>query len=268
MESLVGLIEERARHLEDLLGVPVRPSVNPGALPRSCASDLAKYIDHTNLNLDARPADIDKLCDEAVRFGFTAVCVNGCYARQITKKLAGSEVKTCCVIGFPLGCMTTAAKISETRELVQLGVQEIDMVINCGWLKAGMYKEVYEDIKAVASVCHYGSKPATLKVILECTCLETDDLIIDSSLLSLAAGADFIKTSTGMHKAGGAKAEHVRIMRLVAGDKMKVKAAGGIRSAEAAQEMVCSGADRIGASASVAICGGRPRFSDFGLTSS
>lgn len=256
MESLACLIGERARYLEELLGVPVHPNVNTGALPRACADSLAKYIDHTNLNQDACPADIDKLCDEALKSGFAAVCVNGCYARQITKRLAGSKVKTCCVIGFPLGCMTIAAKISETRELVQLGVQEIDMVINCGWLKAGMYKEVYEDIKAIVDVCHYGSKRATLKVILECACLETDELIIDASLLSLAAGADFIKTSTGMHKAGGAKAEHVRIMRLVAGDKMKVKAAGGIRDADTAQEMVCSGADRIGASASIAICGG------------
>lgn len=256
MDSLADRIKERARYLEGILNVHIHPNIDTGALPRGRAADLAKYIDHTNLSLDARPADIDRLCDEAVKFGFAAVCVNGCYARQITARLAGTGVKTCCVIGFPLGCMTTAAKISETRELVQLGVQEIDMVINCGWLKAGMYREVYEDIRAIVNVCHYGSKPAALKVILECTCLETDELIIDSSLLSLAAGADFIKTSTGMYKAGGAKTEHVRIMRLIAGDKMKVKAAGGIRDAETAQEMVCSGADRIGASASIAICGG------------
>lgn len=255
-ESLIDHIKERACYLESIICVPIHLDINTKAFPRSCASNLAKYIDHTNLSLDARPTDIDRLCDEAVKFGFAAVCVNGCYARQITAKLAGTEVKTCCVIGFPLGCMTTAAKISETRELVQLGIQEIDMVINCGWMKAGMYKEVYEDIKAIANICHYGRKPATLKVILECTCLETEELIIDSSLLSLAAGADFIKTSTGMHKAGGAKPEHVRIMRLVAGDKMKVKAAGGIRDADTAQEMVCSGADRIGASSSIVICGG------------
>ncbi|TNJ30495.1 Deoxyribose-phosphate aldolase [Giardia muris] len=253
MDSLVETIKERAALLSRQIGfeIPVCPVVEE---PRQVPVNLAKYIDHTNLACDATPTDITRLCEEAKQHHFAAVCVNGCYARQIRQGLAGSGVKTCCVIGFPLGSMTVAAKIAETRELVQLGIEEIDMVINCGWLKAGMYREVYDDIKAIVDVCHYGSKPTALKVILECTCLETEELIIDASLLSLAAGADFIKTSTGMHKAGGARARDVKIMRLVAGKKMQVKAAGGIRDSTTAKEMILAGADRIGASASISIC--------------
>lgn len=213
--------------------------------------NVGSIIDHTLLANDATPQQVEKLANEAKEHRFASVCVNQVYAATAYKILKDTPVKVCCVVNFPLGSASTDVKVNETLAAIRDGATEIDMVINCGWMKAGMYKEVYEDIKAVANACH--EKKALLKVIIEATCLEKNELIIDACLLSAAAGAEFVKTSTGMHKNGGAKLEHVKIMRETVGKKLGVKAAGGIKTGDDALKMIEAGASRIGASSGIAI---------------
>jgi len=209
--------------------------------------NIAKMIDHTLLKADATEAQIRKLCAEAKEYGFASVCVNSCYAALASKELEGSDVKTCCVVGFPLGAMQTQAKAFEAAQAVKDGAQEIDMVIQIGALKDGRDDAVQEDIAAVVEA----AKPAIVKVIIE-TCLLTEEEKVRACTLAEKAGAAFVKTSTGF-STGGATAEDVALMRRTVGDRMQVKAAGGIHTREEALAMIEAGADRLGASSGVAI---------------
>lgn len=214
--------------------------------------NVARMIDHTLLKPEATPDEIRKLCEEARTYNFVSVCINPCFVTICKDLLKGSQVKVCTVIGFPLGATTTETKRYEAEQALNNGAQEIDMVINVGMLKQGKYDYVFNDInqivlaaKRVGSVC---------KVIIE-TALLTDEEKIKACLISKEAKADFVKTSTGFSK-GGATAGDVALMRYVVGTAVGVKASGGIRTAEDAKLMIESGADRIGASASVKIVKG------------
>lgn len=211
---------------------------------------LNSYIDHTILKAEATEADIKKLCSEAAEHSFYAVCVNSCHVSLAKKELADSDVKVASVVGFPLGAAHTAAKACETEIAVSEGADEIDMVLNIGALKEGRYNYVEDDIRAVVQAAGKGG--AIVKVILE-TCLLTDEEIVKACLLSKDAGATFVKTSTGF-STGGATAHHVKLMKDTVGDALQVKASGGIRDKATALHMIEAGADRIGASASIAIC--------------
>lgn len=208
---------------------------------------MNKMIDHTILKADATTADVLRLCEEAKTYDFASVCVNACYAKTVADALVGSDVKTCCVVGFPLGAMTSAAKAFEAREAVKNGAQEIDMVIHVGALREGKDDYVEADIRAVVEA----SAPAIVKVIIE-TCYLNEDEKKRACALALKAGAAFVKTSTGFGS-GGATAEDVALMKACVGDAAKVKASGGIRTKADADKMVRAGAERIGASAGIAI---------------
>ena len=204
-------------------------------------NNIAKKIDHTMLKADAKAETIRKYCAEAKEYNFASVCVNTCHIPLVAKELEGSDVKTCCVVGFPLGAMSTAAKAFEAKHAVSEGADEVDMVINIGAMKDENYDFVKEDIAAVVEA----SKPAIVKVIIE-ACLLTDEEKKKACLLSVEAGADFVKTSTGF-STGGATVEDIKLMRETVGDKAQVKASGGIRTPEDADAMLKAGADRIGA---------------------
>lgn len=208
---------------------------------------MNKMIDHTILKADATTADVLRLCEEAKTYDFASVCVNACYAKTVADALEGSDVKTCCVVGFPLGAMTSAAKAFEAREAVKNGAQEIDMVIHVGALREGKDDYVEADIRAVVEA----SAPAIVKVIIE-TCYLNEEEKKRACALALKAGAAFVKTSTGFGS-GGATAEDVALMKACVGDAAKVKASGGIRTKADADKMVRAGAERIGASAGIAI---------------
>lgn len=211
---------------------------------------LAGRIDHTLLKPDATRAELVKLCSEAREYGFASVCVNTTWVTLCVQLLAGSKVMTICVVGFPLGAATSRAKAEETREAVANGAAEIDMVVNIGLLKSGEHDAVMRDIRAVVEAA--GGRP--VKVILE-THLLTREQKIAACALSKAAGAAFVKTSTGF-SGGGATAEDIALMRAVVGPDMGVKASGGVRTTEDARKMIAAGASRLGASASVAIVTG------------
>jgi deoxyribose-phosphate aldolase len=225
-----------------------RPAGNSG--PAIAPEALAGMIDHTLLKPEATKADVEKLCDEARRFRFYSVCVNPTYVRHAKTLLRGTQVKVCCVVGFPLGAQPPESKALEARRAIREGASEIDMVINIGALKSGDDGLVLRDIRAVVESCKDGR--ALSKVIFE-TALMTDDEKIRACELSMKAGADYVKTSTGF-SSGGATAEDVRLMaKTVAPKKLGVKAAGGIRTYDDAVKMIAAGATRIGASASVKI---------------
>ena len=207
--------------------------------------NLAKYIDHTNLKPEATPQDIDRLIDEAKTYHFASVCINPCYVGYAKKKLQDSDVKVCTVIGFPLGANTSAVKAFETAEAIRQGDDEIDMVIAIGALKAGLYQEVQQDIEAVVKA----SQGHLVKVILE-TCLLSREEIVKACQLAMAAGAQFVKTSTGFNK-HGATVEDVALMKATVGEKMMVKASGGIRTLQDALQMIEAGASRLGTSSGV-----------------
>ena len=208
---------------------------------------IAKYIDHTLLAADATESGIVKLCNEAREYHFASVCVNGTWVKKAAERLKGSDVHVCTVVGFPLGAMETRAKAFEAEEAVRCGADEIDMVINIGYLKSGMLDAVLDDIKAVRKA----TEGKILKVIIE-TCLLSDDEKRTACELSEKAGADFVKTSTGFSK-GGATAEDVALMKATVGDRLGVKASGGVRDYKSAKAMIDAGATRIGASAGIAI---------------
>ncbi len=215
-------------------------------------TDLAKLIDHTLLKPETSREQIEQLCAEAKKYRFASVCVNPCYVSLCSRLLKDTKVKVCTVIGFPLGATTTEAKVFEAEQAIKDGAQELDMVINVGMLKSGDYDYVEEDIFAVVSTTRRSG--VLTKVILE-TVLLTDEEKVKACLLAKRAGSDFVKTSTGFGT-GGATVGDVSLMRRVVGTAMGVKAAGGVRSREEALKMVASGADRIGASASVKIIAG------------
>lgn len=211
--------------------------------------NIAGMIDHTLLKAAATSADIRKICEEAREYKFASVCVNSCYAKLVTEQLEGTGVKTCCVVGFPLGAMSTRAKAYEAKCAVEDGAAEIDMVINVGALKEGNDQFVEDDIRAVVEA----SAPAIVKVIIE-TCLLSDEEKVRACTLSEKAGAAFVKTSTGF-STGGANAADVALMRKTVGDRLHVKASGGIHTPAQAQELIEAGADRIGASNGIALLG-------------
>lgn len=212
-------------------------------------ADVAALIDHTLLKPEATRDDILKLCAEARQFGFATVVVNPTWVATAAAALRGAPVKVCTVVGFPLGATLSTVKVAETEEAVKLGAEEIDMVINVGALKSGEDEFVEQDIRGVVRAARRGG--AVTKVILECALL-TDEEKVRACWCARAAGADFVKTSTGFGP-GGAAAHDVELMRLTVGPGMGVKAAGGIRSYEDVKAMLSAGATRIGASASVRI---------------
>ncbi|MGE0403558.1 MAG: deoxyribose-phosphate aldolase [Kofleriaceae bacterium] len=217
-----------------------------GAVP----TDLAKMIDHTLLKPDATRDEVVKLCEEARKHRFASVCVNTTWVPLAKSLLSGTDVMVCAVVGFPLGAMLPTAKAYEARDAVRQGAKEIDMVINIGALKSRDYETVFEDICRVVKA----SAPAGVKVILETGMLDQEQKIIGCTLSKLA-GAAFVKTSTGFAK-GGATVEDIEMMRRIVGSDVGVKASGGVRTAEDAVKMAQAGANRIGASASVAIVTG------------
>lgn len=211
-------------------------------------TNLAKYIDHTALKADTTKADILKLTDEAKKFGFASVCVNPCWVTLAAGQLKGSDVKVCTVIGFPLGAGTPETKAFETRDAIEKGAEEVDMVINVGALKGGDTDALEKDIRAVVQAAE---GRALVKVIIE-ACLLTDEEKVLACRLTVHAGADYVKTSTGF-STGGATPEDVALMRETVGEGIGVKAAGGIHSKTEAEAMIAAGATRIGASSGVKI---------------
>lgn len=208
---------------------------------------LNKYIDHTILKATASSSDVKKLCEEAIEHEFYSVCVNGCYVADAKHLLKGTDVKVAAVVGFPLGAMTTAAKVFEAKDAVENGASEIDMVINVAKLKDGEFEFVKNEIRQIKEAI--GDN--VLKVIIE-TCYLTDEEKVKACELSLAAKADFVKTSTGFGT-DGATYEDVKLMKSVVGDNAKVKASGGVRDKETAQKYVDLGAERLGTSSGIDI---------------
>ncbi len=225
-----------------------------GKAAKMTASEMAGYIDHTLLKPEAPLTAFDKLCDEAIRYGFKSVCVNSGHVAYVAEKVKGTGVLVCSVIGFPLGAMDSGAKAFEAKRAIELGAIELDMVLNIGALKSGDLKAAEEDIKAVRGE----AKGATvLKVIIE-TCLLMEEEKVLACEIAKKAGADFVKTSTGF-STGGATVEDVSLMRRVVGPEMGVKASGGIKDFATASAMIAAGATRIGAGAGVTIVTGAPK---------
>lgn len=209
--------------------------------------NYAAMIDHTLLKAEATKGQVQQICEEAKQYGFASVCVNPTWVKFSAEQLAGSEVKVCTVIGFPLGATTSTVKAFETKDAIANGAGEIDMVINIGALKDANYDLVRDDIKAVVDAAN----GTLVKVIIE-SCLLTDEEKVKACELAVEAGADFVKTSTGF-STGGATAEDIALMRKTVGPDIGVKASGGVRSLEDMKLMVQNGATRIGASSGVAI---------------
>jgi len=217
-----------------------------GKIPGSNA-EMAGFIDHTILKPEAKSADIEKLCAEARQYGFCSVCINPVWVPLAVRSLKGSRVKVCTVCGFPLGANSSATKSNEASLAVEQGAAEVDMVVNIGALKSKDLKTVHQDIAAVVKA----SSGALVKVIIE-TCLLAEEEKILACLIAKAAGAHYVKTSTGF-STGGATAADIALMRLTAGPQMGVKASGGVRSLEEASQMILAGASRIGSSSGVKI---------------
>ena len=214
--------------------------------------ELAQYIDHTMLKPDAVTSAYDQLCSEAIQYHFKSVCVNSSWVGYVAKKLQGTPVKVCSVVGFPLGAMTSRSKAFETREAIELGASEIDMVLAIGKLKAGELAYVEQDILAVRRATRSNT---ILKVIIETSMLTQEEKII-ACQIAKRAGANFVKTSTGFG-GGGATVEDIALMKSVVGNSMEVKASGGVRDYDKAMAVIGAGATRIGAVSSVAIVTGK-----------
>lgn len=213
--------------------------------------NIAKMIDHTVLKAFSTREDVIKVCKEAKEYGFFSVCINPTHIELAKKELEGSTVKVCTVIGFPLGANTSEVKAFETKDAIAKGAHEVDMVINIGALKDKEYDLVYNDIKAVVDAAN---KEVLVKVIIE-TCYLTDEEKKIACELSVKAGADYVKTSTGFGT-GGSTPEDIKLMRDVVGPNIGVKASGGVRTTEDAIKVIDAGASRIGASASISIATG------------
>lgn len=218
--------------------------------------NLAALIDHTLLKAQSTKEEVIKLCTEAKNYNFATVCVNPSYIEIAKKELEGSKVGITTVIGFPLGASTTEVKAFETTDALNKGATEIDMVLNIGMMISKEYDYVKKDIQAVVEAA---KGRGIVKVILE-TCYLTDEEIQMASKLSIEAGADFVKTSTGFGT-NGATVEHIALMRKTVGQQKGVKASGGIRNKEVTQAMIEAGANRIGASSSIAIVEGKENTS-------
>ncbi|MCX8095240.1 MAG: deoxyribose-phosphate aldolase [Caldisericia bacterium] len=209
--------------------------------------EIVKFIDHTILKPDATISDIKKLCDEAIKYKFYAVCIAPCFVNYVKEYLNEIDIRIATVIGFPLGNSTTKTKIFEAKEAIKNGAHEIDMVINIGILKSRNYKYIHDEISAVKN--EIGDK--ILKVIIETSLLSLDEKIVASTIVK-SAGADFVKTSTGFSQSGATK-EDVELIRRIVGENFGIKASGGIKTFEQAVELIKSGANRIGTSSSVKI---------------
>jgi len=242
-------LDTRIEQMRTKLGLRSAPATAPFMPPDSSPQNLPRLIDHTLLKPDATPDQVNRLCTEARLFAFASVCVNPTHVKLASCLLEGTPVKVCSVVGFPLGATLSEVKAFEARHVIVRGAHEVDMVINIGALKAGDYKLVKQDIARVVETCRSGK--ALCKVIIE-TAFLTDDEKIAACLLAQAAGADFVKTSTGFGPAGATVAD-VALMRRTIGPDMGLKAAGGIRDYATAQAMVQAGATRLGASASIKI---------------
>jgi len=212
---------------------------------------IEQYIDHTLLKQQASEEDIIKICAEAKEYGFASVCVNAYYTSLVSKELKGSNVKTCIVVGFPLGATTKEAKAFEAKQAIENGAEEIDMVVNVGAIKSNKYDVVKDEIKAVVDAAKGN---ALVKVIIE-TCLLTDAEKVKVCEIAKEVGANFVKTSTGF-STGGATVHDIKLMRKTVGPDMGVKASGAVRTAEDAKAVIEAGASRIGASSSIAIVKG------------
>lgn len=212
---------------------------------------LNKFIDHTLLKPEAQSAQIEKLCKEAIEHKFFSVCVNTSYVKLCADLLRGSDVKVCCVVGFPLGAMDSVSKAFETRTAIANGAQEIDMVIQIGALKDRRLDYVRDDIKAVVDA----AAGVKVKVIIETSLINDEEKVL-ACKAALEAGAHFVKTSTGF-AGGGATVEDVKLMKSVVGDKMEVKASGGVKNAEQAVAMIQAGATRLGTSSGIALTQGQ-----------
>jgi deoxyribose-phosphate aldolase len=233
-------------------GKPLEPAAaSAAAVPALAPADVAKYIDHTMLRPEAPTSAFDKLCQEALTYKFFGVCVNSCRIAYVARKLQGSSIRVCSVVGFPLGAMTSRSKAFEAREAISDGAAEIDMVINIGLLKSGDARGVEEDIRTVRRATRANT---ILKVIIE-TALLTQDEKVMACELSKKAGADFVKTCTGFG-GGGASVEDISLMRRIVGKDMGVKASGGVRTYKSAIALIGAGASRIGCVSSVAIVTG------------
>lgn len=219
--------------------------------------NYAKFIDHTLLKPESTRQQIDQIIDEAKEYNFKSICVNPTHVKYAAERLNDSGVLVCTVIGFPLGATTTATKIFETEDAIKNGATELDMVINIGALKDGRFEDVQKDIEGVVGAAN----GKTVKVIIE-TVLLSDEEKVKASELAKAAGADFVKTSTGFAR-GGATPEDVKLMKDTVGDELEVKASGGVRSLEDFNKMIDAGATRIGASAGVQIIQGLESDSDY-----
>lgn len=242
------LIERVARRLG-------MPPPGPAGEPAVVPADLAPLIDHTLLRADATAGEIDRLCDEARAHHFAAVCVNPSWIERAARRVAGSGVAACTVVGFPLGAHTPSVKAAEAEEALRAGATEIDMVIDLGALKSGDLDLVERDIAGVVGVCRAAG--GLCKVIIETAVLSDEEKVI-ACLLAKRAGAGFVKTSTGFGR-GGATVPDVRLMRLAVGRDLGVKASGGIRTRADAEALVAAGATRLGTSSGVAIAGGTAR---------
>jgi len=223
------------------------------------AREIAGYIDHTLLAPNASREQIVQICDEAKKYEFKSVCVNPLWVSTVARELEGSEVLTCSVIGFPLGASATDTKVFETKQAVADGANEIDMVIDIAAALRADRDALVNEIFAIAQAAHEGG--AILKVIIE-TCLLTDEAKVLACEAAKAAGADFVKTSTGF-STGGATVEDVALMRKTVGAEMGVKASGGVRSVETARAMIAAGATRLGSSSGVAILEGEQSGSSY-----
>lgn len=219
--------------------------------------NYAKFIDHTLLKPESTRQQIDQIIDEAKEYNFKSICVNPTHVKYAAERLNDSGVLVCTVIGFPLGATTTATKIFETEDAIKNGATELDMVINIGALKDGRFEDVQKDIEGVVGAAN----GKTVKVIIE-TVLLSDEEKVKASELAKAAGADFVKTSTGF-AGGGATPEDVKLMKDTVGEELEVKASGGVRSLEDFNKMIDAGATRIGASAGVQIIQGLESDSDY-----
>lgn len=219
--------------------------------------NVAKYIDHTLLKPDSTREQIDKILEEAKKYQFKSVCINPTHVSYASQQLLDTDVLVCTVIGFPLGATTTDVKVFETENAIKNGASEIDMVINIGALKDQRYDEVQKDIEGVIAAAN----GKTVKVIIE-TVLLTDEEKVKACELAEKAGATFVKTSTGF-AGGGATPEDVKLMKDIVGNRLEVKASGGVRSLEDFEKMIEAGATRIGASAGVQIIEGLDSNSDY-----
>ena len=244
-------IEKLIAEITDQVYNKVSSDISSGAGQRQEGADLAKYIDHTLLKADATKEQIIKICDEAKEYKFASVCVNSSYVPLVAEQLSASGVKTCCVVGFPLGAASTEAKVQETIDSIKKGADEVDMVINIGAVKSKDWAFVKDDIENVVLAAR---GKALVKVIIE-DCLLTDEEKVKVCAIAKMAGADFVKTSTGF-STGGATVSDVKLMRQTVGEDMGVKASGGVKDYKTAKAMIEAGATRIGTSNGISIAGG------------